>query len=171
MSTPFRQTDEYKRGHKGELIVKRLLIDNGWLVIPSYAYTGEDDNKAPRLEGTNCFYVIPDLDICKAGTRRWIEVKTKTKADFTRITQRLEHGIPLKHYEHYLEVQRETGTPVWIFVYELNTKSILYASLNSLSYVIRKYIGWKMSNGGMAFFPRDSFTDWNVDNYLFIRTA
>lgn len=170
-SIPFDQTTEYKLGHDGELVIKQLLIDNGWLVIPSYAYTGKGNDKSPRLEGMNCFYVIPDLDVCKAGTRRWIEVKTKSKADFTRLTQRFEHGIPLRHYRHYFDVQDATGCPVWLFVYELNTKSILYASLNALSYVARIYEGPKMSNGGMAFFPRDNFTDWNADNYLFARTV
>lgn len=167
---PFEQTQEYKMGQNGEQVIKRLLMQHGWLVIPSYAYTGKGDDKAPKLEGMNCFYVIPDLDVCKAGTRRWVEVKTKTEATFYRKLQRHEHGIPLRHYHHYFEVQRATGAPVWMFVHELNTGAILYASLNALQYVTRIYDGDKMSRGGMAFFPRDSFTNWEVDNFLFART-
>lgn len=157
-------------GADGEQVVKNLLIQNGWLIIPSYAYTGPGDDKAPRMEGMNTYYIIPDLDICRLGTRRWIEVKTKTEATFTSITQRLEHGIPLRHYYHYFEVQNATGCPVWLFVYELKTKAILYASLNALIYSVRKYEGGKMNRGGMAFFPRDAFTNWDDDNALFVRT-
>lgn len=167
---PFNKTAEFEMGSEGEQIVKELLQKNGWFVIPSYAYTGPENDKAPKMEGTNTYFVIPDLDICKVGTRRWIEVKTKTEADYTRITQRFEHGIPLRHYYHYLEVQKESGCPVWLFVYELRTKTLLYASLNSLSHFIRKYEGNKMSKGGMAFFPRDKFINWDEDSYLFART-
>lgn len=169
-STPFNQTPEYLKGSAGEQLVKRLLQEHGWLIIPSYAYTGPGEDKAPRMEGMNTYFVIPDLDACKVGTRRWIEVKTKAKADFTHITQRFEHGIPLRHYHHYFEVQKASGCPVWLFVYELNTKALLYASLNVLNYHVRIYSGGKMNNGGMAFFPRDKFTNWNDDNYLFART-
>lgn len=167
---PFNQTQEFRKEANGEQVIKNLLIQNGWLIIPSYAYTGPGDDKAPRMEGMNTYYIIPDLDICKLGTRRWIEVKTKEAADFTRITQRLEHGIPLRHYYHYFEVQKATGCPVWLFVYEQKAGVILYASLNSLIYSVRKYTGDKMNRGGMAFFPRDSFTNWDNDNALFART-
>jgi hypothetical protein len=167
---PFNQTPEFLKGSNGEQVIKNLLIQNGWLVIPSYAYTGPGDDKAPRMEGMNTYFIIPDLDICKLGTRRWIEVKTKEKPIFTRITQRFEHGIPLRHYYHYFEVQEASGCPVWLFVYEKQAGAILYASLNVLSYTVRKYTGDKMSRGGMAFFPRDSFTNWDTDNALFTRT-
>lgn len=167
---PFNQRPEFLKGADGEQVIKNLLIQNGWLIIPSYAYTGPGDDKAPRMEGMNSYYIIPDLDACKLGTRRWIEVKTKEEATFTRIAQRLEHGIPLRHYYHYFEVQKATGCPVWLFIYEKKIGAILYASLNALSYSVRKYTGDKMSRGGMAFFPRDGFTNWEDDNALFART-
>lgn len=167
---PFRETPQFKLGAEGEQIVKKLLLENGWLIIPSYAYTGPGQDKAPRMEGMNTFFVIPDLDICKLGRRRWVEVKTKTEASWTHVTQKFEHGIPLRHYYHYLEVQRATGCPVWLFVYELAAKILLYSSLNALIYDVRIYDGPKMSRGGMAFFPRDSFIDWDKDNALFARS-
>lgn len=167
---PFNRTAEFEMGSEGEQVVKRLLQENGWFVIPSYAYTGPEGDKAPKMEGLKTYFVIPDLDVCKVGTRRWIEVKTKTEATFTRITQRYEHGIPLRHYHHYFEVQRMSGCRVWLFVYELRTSKLLYASLNALNHGVRIYEGPKMSNGGMAFFDRESFVDWSVDSFLFSRT-
>lgn len=167
---PFNQTAEFEMGSQGEQLVKKMLQENGWFIIPSYAYTGPEGDKAPKMEGLRTYFVIPDLDACKLGTRRWIEVKTKSKADYTYKTRRLEHGIPLRHYRHYLEVQRESGCPVWLFIYELNTSKLLYASLTALSHGVRIYEGDKMSRGGMAFFDRDSFIDWDQDSVLFTRT-
>lgn len=153
----FRDSDKWKKGHTGELIIAKILQEGGWYVIPSYDYTGEDDNKAPRLQGIHEQFVIPDLDIAKDGCRLWAEVKTKASASFTRITQRYEHGIPMRHYRHYLKVQEITGCDVWLYVYEEDTRTILRGSIDYLSQFKREYNGDKMSRGGMVFFPRDKF--------------
>jgi len=158
-NTSFRQTEKWKKGRKGELLIADLLKQAGWYILPSYDYSGEEE-KAPRLQGALREYVIPDLDISKNGERRWAEVKTKQKADWTYITRRLEHGIPLRHYRHYLEVQEITGCDVWLFVYEIEAGDVLFAKLNDLADVLRLYEGNKMSRGGMAFFPRDAFRLW-----------
>lgn len=156
---PFYQTENWIKGHNGERLIGDLLRERDWYVIPSYDYSGEDD-KAPRLQGLKECLVIPDLDICKSGTRRWAEVKTKKEATFTRRTQRYEHGFPLRHYHDYLRVQQETGTEVWLFIYEESTGDVLYAKLDDLAKVMRPYKGNKMNYGGMAYFPRDAFKLW-----------
>jgi len=155
---PFRQTDKYQRGHSGEQMVAKLLQDRGWFVIPSYDYSGEDNDKAPRLQGNLRAYVIPDLDIARGGRRIWAEVKTKACATYTRITQRFEHGIPMRHFRDYRAVQDITGCSVWLFVYEENTGEVLCGELDNLAAHKREYTGGKMSYGGMVFFPRDAFT-------------
>lgn len=152
----FKQSPLYKKGHVGEVIVAEELQRRGYYVLPSYDYSGEDE-KAPRLQGEKLCFVIPDLDTMKDGKRIWVEVKTKEEATFTRKTNRLEHGIPLKHYRHYQEVERISGCGVWLAVYEINTGDILIARLSELEKHVRLYEGEKMSYGGMAFFPRDSF--------------
>lgn len=153
----FKDTPLYQKGHTGELLVSEELQKRGFYVIPSYDYSGEDDNKAPRMEGVNLSYVIPDLDTMKDGNRYWIEVKTKEEATFTRKTQKLEHGIPLRHYRHYHEVEKISGCAVFLAVYEIRTGDILMAKLSNLDKHVRIYDGGKMSRGGMAFFPRDAF--------------
>src|SRR3989304_3029033 len=155
----FRETPEWVKGHNGENVIARLSRKRGWYVIPSYDYSGED-NKAPRLQGFADNYVIPDLDIAKDGIRKWAEVKTKREATWTNVTRRFEHGIPMRHYQHYLRVQDITGCEVWLFIYEEKTGVVLYANLGDLGKVLRPYIGTKMNRGGMAFFPRDVFKLW-----------
>lgn len=157
-STDFRASPEFKRGRTGERMIASLLQKDGWFIIPSYDYSGEDGDKAPRLEGLQAAYPVPDLDIARDGERRWAEVKTKAAATYTRITGRFEHGIPKRHFESYMRVQKITGCQVWLFIYEENTGKVLYGKLDDLAAVRREYDGGKMSRGGMIFFPRDAFT-------------
>lgn len=153
----FRESPKFQKGRSGEKLVAGLLKQKGWFVIPSYDYSGEDGDKAPKLEGLREGFPVPDLDIAKDGTRRWAEVKTKASAIYTRITKRLEHGIPLRHYRSYQKVQKVTGCEVWLFVCEEDTGEVLCAKLDYLQCHARIYDGSKMSRGGMAFFPRDAF--------------
>jgi hypothetical protein len=157
----FKNSPLYQKGHKGELIIKQILQKEGFYIIPSYDYSG-NDGKAPKLYGLNKDFVLPDLDISKEGDRQWAEVKTKSSATYTYITKQLEHGIPLKHYNHYLDVQKITGTPVWLYIFEEDTRFILKGKLNQL--MPRIYKGNKMSKGGMAFFPRKEF--YKIGHFL-----
>lgn len=157
IAVAFRETTEFQRGRTGERLVAELLRSRGWYVIPSYDYSGEDGDKPPRLQGLRAAFPVPDLDIAKDGQRRWAEVKTKAAASYTRITGRLEHGIPKRHYRAYKRVQEITGCEVWLFIYEEDTGEVLCAKLDDLDSVKREYDGSKMSRGGMVFYPRESF--------------
>ena len=106
----------------------------GWCVIPSYDYSGEDEHP-PRMEGQAAAYILPDLDVCRQGHRRWAEVKTKARPSLGRISGELEHGIPLRHFEHYQAVQRESGCPVYLFIYEESRASSSIASSTSSALV------------------------------------
>lgn len=155
--TDFYETKEWKKGHNGEHIVADMLRDNGFYVIPSYDYSGEDGDKAPKLQGPLRSFVIPDLDVAAHGRRRWAEVKTKATPTEHRITKRVEHGIPLRHFRHYEDVAAITGNPVWLFVLEEDSGLVLYGSLRNLAKHKRIYEGHKMSRGGMVFFLRRDF--------------
>lgn len=156
MSVNIRETEKFKHGRTGEQLVAEMLMKRGWYVIPSYDYAGEDGNKAPKMSGQRMAYVIPDLDIAKSGCRRWAEVKTKSAPTLHRISGTLEHGVPLRHFRHYKEVQQQTGCEVWLFVYEEKTQVVLYARLDDLG-PGRVYDGRKMSYGGMVFWPVSAF--------------
>jgi len=153
----FKSTPLYVKGHTGEVLVAEKLMQLGYFVIPSYDYSGEENNKAPKMKGLMRNFVLPDLDVSSSGSRKWVEVKTKEEATFTRVTQQLEHGISLRHYREYQEVERESGSPVYLAVYEIKTGEVLIGKLSELSKCVRIYDGGKMNRGGMAFFPRSVF--------------
>ena len=158
MSLPsFRKTPEYQLGHTGELLVAQQLQAIGYFVLPSYDYSGEDGNKAPRLQGKLAAYVIPDLDVAREGKRLWVEVKTKTASSPGKISGKLEHGIPLRHLEHYLQVQRITGCKVHVAVYERSTGEVLVAKADDIDATGRrsKMLKEQRDEGGMVYFIRD----------------
>jgi hypothetical protein len=152
---PLRETEKFQRGRNGEQLVADRLRARGWCVIPSYDYSGEDDH-APRMEGKAAAYILPDLDICRRGHRRWAEVKTKTAPTLGRISGEPEHGIPLRHYEHYQAVQRESGCPVYLFIYEESSRELLYRKFDELG-PGRVSRSSTMSRGGMVYFLRRQF--------------
>ena len=156
MTIEFRERPEFIMGREGEQRVAEWLKQFGWYVIPSYDYSGENGSKAPKLQGLRKGYPVPDLDIAKSGARRWVEVKTKTTADWTRTTQRYEHGID--HYDDYLRVAQETGTEAWLAIYETSTQDLLMQSFEKLGEPRRT----TMRGRPMAFWPRDAFTLFNI---------
>lgn len=153
----FRETPEFKRGRQGEQLVAAWLQSRGWWIIPSYDYNGGGEEKAPRLQGARKGLVIPDLDISKNRTRLWAEVKTKSAATFYRKLARDEHGIAMRLWEHYHEVQKITGCQVWIFIVEESTKTLLAESLDVLDLEMRE--SHSESMGAMIFWPRASFKE------------
>lgn len=147
---------EFLRGRNGEQIVARWLQERGWHIVPSYDYSGQLGDKAPRLQGAHVGYVIPDLDVAKDGMRFWAEVKLKKFPTLHRNTNTLEHGISLRLYKNYLRVQSITGTPVGVFVLEEADGFLLGASFEELGEP-RYYDGDKMDRGGTVFWPREKF--------------
>jgi hypothetical protein len=152
--TSFKDSELYKRGRNGELIVAEQMQKRGYGVIPCYDFSGEDGNKAPRMQFADFGLVIPDLDLCKGGKRRWGEVKTKFKADAHRKSGDYVHGIDRKHFDSYMSVERESGCPVFIFIVEESTGRILYGPLSELP-IHHTFDGY--GKGGMVY--------WNVTEF------
>lgn len=151
-----RDTDEFKRGRNGEQIIAEYLRQRGWWVIPSYDYSGEDGNKAPRMTGARGAIVIPDLDAAKDGRRIWVEVKTKEKRVLWRKKNEHRHGIEMRHFWSYQQAQRITGNKAFLVIFEEDTREILCASIDRL-----KSCG-EIGRGGnfredMIFWPRAVF--------------
>lgn len=143
----FKSHPAYQFGHVAEVRVAELLQSYGAYIIPSYAYSGSEE-KAPKLNGIDHGFVIPDLDVA-LKTRVWVEVKRKTSPSFYRKTQDWVHGIPLRHYNDYLQVERITHCDVWIvFSDEHNIRCGRLAEIP----IHHTYPGDKMSRGGMVFF-------------------
>lgn len=161
----FCDTDIFKRGRTAERLVATIIQEDGGLVIPSYDYSGSDNNKAPRLQGLDNSYVLPDLDISYYSVfnyeRTWVEVKAKRTIMYFRNLKREEHGISFLHWKDYLEVQRITKTPVVLFIYEEPTQLILYEYINELEKTDSRRGEMKKGNGKnegeMINFPRAAF--------------
>lgn len=159
MVSAFCQRPEFLRGRAAEERVTRWLQSRGWFVIPSYDYAGEDGDKAPRLQGLAAGYAVPDLDAARDGTRRWVEVKAKTRANIWRSRQPWghpdtpEHGVDHSNYLAYLEVKRITGDEVWIAIYEEDTGRLLTAEIDALGKPrVGNWLGKPIAN-----WPRDRF--------------
>lgn len=145
----FKDDPRYKFGHVAELETAQTLQNHGAYIIPSYDYSGQGDDKAPRLSGLNESFVVPDLDVAAFGKRIWVEVKRKTAASLHRISGDYTHGIPIRHYTDYLKVEQITGCEVWIVFHD--NEGIKCGKLSSLK-IHHRYNGDKMSRGGMVFF-------------------
>jgi hypothetical protein len=151
---PLRETPEFKMGRRGEQVVAAMLRSLGYWIIPSYDYAGPDGDRAPSMRSDDDALPIPDLDTARRGSRRWVEVKTKSTATYTRMTAQYEHGIDLDKFVRYLDVEETGGVEIWLTFYELDTGLVLHQSLDHLARVVRRYEGTKMGRHGMAFFPR-----------------
>lgn len=156
--------NQYEWASLREMGVASFLRDRGWFTLPTYDYSGKQDDKAPILHGPTSKLIIPDVLAFKAKSARWFEVKAKTEATFHRKTQVWETGFSLRHWEHYRQVQTETGIDVLVFFVHDNKKpgdgngEVRFASLNDLDRMRREYNGDKMGRGGMVFFPYDRLT-------------
>lgn len=161
--TGFRTSPEFQKGRTGEKRVASLYQSEGYYITPNYDYSGEEGDKAPRLQGSSNAYVMPDLLVSKDGETFAVEVKTKTRANWTYFTSRLEHGFNRRLYWQYRTWQEVTGIPVFMAFWETETGDVLVARFDDLEKVRRDYDGPKMGRDGMVFFPRDAFTvRWSI---------
>jgi hypothetical protein len=154
-----KDTPEYQFGREGERRIQELFKRTGWYVVATADYTGGDaeNEHAPVFQGKHDSPAMPDLDVSKDGVREWVEVKRKTDATWTRITQRWEFSFGLRAFEGYLKIQRESGCRVRIVIIEESTDTCFWNWLDVLAPLVRRYKGPKLDAGGNAFFPRDAF--------------
>lgn len=159
-------------GNMGEKLVCRYLRSTGCGVVPSYEFAGKDGQKAPRLMFESKGFAIPDLDVCKAGTRSWIEIKTYHGPAPNYRHGFLVHGIPKRLASDYAAVEFETGTAVFVAILELDSGALLVARLSTLA---KSFIGCQCtacSNGAEhrcsakikrgVYWPREKMKQWHV---------
>lgn len=163
-------------GKMAEELVHRLV--RAW--VPSMGTASandlsQDTNVAPMIrdlrdrEGNPIPLVLPDFDLAGKGLRAWLEVKARARCgDFdpdsaARTNVKKTTGlvrIPL--WQHYVQIQAETGTPVFLAIYEDDQGDILIASLDELNV---PYPDGPMSEcvgslAGHLTFLRDSLEVW-----------
>lgn len=160
-----RSRDECEdMGNHGEALVMRgVLAKWGWNV---FNCNGER-HRAPVYEGQDNVLINPDLDLVGHGVRRFAEVKTKSAASYTRKTGEYEHGMCWRNYQHYLKIGEQSGTPVWLFIYQINVQEILYAPLHGyLEAMARQTSDTKQCEHGMAFFYADAFRRATLTDFV-----
>jgi hypothetical protein len=149
--------EQLEVGHRYEKAVATWLLRRGWRLLATYDFTGSNGDKAPRLLALNPSQglIVPDLLGAKDGKSLWFEVKFKTAATFTRMTQRMETGIARRLFVHYSDVSRQTGIPVWLIFCHQEQDEVVSAELNALATVAREQLRGPM--GPMVFFPCSAF--------------
>lgn len=142
-------------GKRAEVSIAKWLGELGHYTLPAYDFSGHDDNLAPKLMTAypRRSLIAPDLLVGGHGKCFWLEVKHKSRADYTRITGRLETGCSLRHFEHYREVQLVTGLDVYLLFVHRAEGEVRGEKLDKLETIKRIYAGEKMDRSGMIFFP------------------
>ena len=98
-------------GFRGEAVMREHLKNEGFWVFTT-EFSGGD--RAPLMESVLRQYVLPDLQACKGGLSRWIEVKSKQSASKHRNSGTLQTGCFIRHFTDYLAIEQATGIPGWI---------------------------------------------------------
>lgn len=115
-----RQGREWALGDMAQQRWARILARRGNAALPVYGMDEVDARtKAPVLFALAGLLVVPDV-LCLHPTRgnTWHEVKAKSIPGFYRKLQRWEHGTDWSLVAEYQDVQRATGVPVWLIVFE-----------------------------------------------------
>jgi hypothetical protein len=123
---------QLENGNRGEQLVAAWLRSRGFGVIDSYEFSGKGGDQVPRLQFSGEGFALPDLDVCRGGARRWLEVKTLYEPVINRQLNALVHGICGHSYEHYVRVEQESGAAVFLAVLEVKSGQLLVARLVDL---------------------------------------
>jgi hypothetical protein len=143
---------ELARSREYEVAFSRWLeCERGFYTLPVFDCSGPHNKTAPALYGDNRRLVAPDIMACKNGTWSFFEIKLKERADLHRITGDYVTGLPLRNWQHYMEIQRVTRTPVWIVFVHLREQEVLADDITMMS---SHHIHHEstMDNGGTVFF-------------------
>lgn len=118
-------------GQQGEGIVREWLKQQGYMLLPASLI---EQGGAPMLNGKNLKLILPDNLTWKEGRPGWVEVKTKSHPTLhENPPHRWEHGLKLRHWRAYHQVQKITKIPVSIAILELETAILLIGSLSTLA--------------------------------------
>ncbi len=125
----FRDLPAAQIGQLGEQLAHRLLRNLGAGVIASFKFSGENDNEAPAIEFHEKRIVLPDFDVSMRGKRFWLELKTYKGPQWNRSYRCQVHGVPVRLFDQYCADEKETGTPVFLGVLEVDSGLLLVSSV------------------------------------------
>jgi hypothetical protein len=119
------RAEAFAVGDRAEAQLEALLRGKGLTVLTVADLTGRTrETEAPMLKLPTGMLVAPDFLCFQVGRPAfWVDAKGKGDPTWRRYHPgpRWEHGIDYAHAEEYREVERATGLPVWLAVYETRT--------------------------------------------------
>jgi hypothetical protein len=111
--------DTWTMGAAVERAYAQEVVKRGGVVMPLCAFVGNSGfTGAPMMVTAKGWRVAPDFLVVRHGGALWAEVKAKSQPAYYFKRRRWEHGLDWYLVKHYRDVQRESGSPVWIIVYE-----------------------------------------------------
>jgi hypothetical protein len=103
-----------------------LIRAQGWILLPPYEIE-IPSRKGPRLSTPNGELIVPDLLGMRYKGRKfvlkWWEAKGKSRFTWHRNSGNWQTGIDLRHYEDYIEVQKQTFEVYVCFLHKSSTPS------------------------------------------------
>lgn len=160
--TALKDTLEWNLGRFGEERVRCWYQQQGWFVVPTYCI---ENGGAPALIGQLRRFVLPDMQAAQAGEMRWVEVKTKTSPVLYQKIGRFRHGIDLRNWLDYREVERTTGLPGYLAILQLRPGKgaavdpvLLQAAFADLDSVVQIY-----TSNQMVYWDADRFERLPID--------
>lgn len=109
-------------GQEAEIKVANWLMGRGYYVVPRYVPNA--DEGAPSMFGVDARFTLPDLDVFAGKKRFWFEVKRKKMYNWRGCWQT---GFSQKNRAHYLKVQEESDSDVFVGFYD-ELKGTLYGN-------------------------------------------
>jgi hypothetical protein len=167
--------DDFTKGGFGERLFELDLERQNANYLPFHMYT-QDGAPLAIINGKK--YIAPDFFLFRSDKKeiaRWVEVKTKMSADYTRKEKRYDHGVDAYNVEQYMQVARASGKEVYLAVFELKpTLTLLIRKLSTLmnlegtlaprrGYTIRRDDEDQIKTP-MIYFPRDGFKEVDPPN-------
>jgi len=125
---------DYSDGGDVERLVEQLFRNRGWKTVPARTQR-INQNGAPLLRNKQKrnHLIMPDAFAIGYGRSVWAEMKKKCDGPvFTRTRGQHEHGIEKRQWSDYADVAATSGTPVWIFVFEVPSAKLLAGRVSEL---------------------------------------
>jgi len=144
--------EQRRLGSEGEDVVRQWLKKQGYVILPSSLI---ETGKAPMLEGEVSRTILPNNLTWLQKRAGWIEVKTKSHpTKHENPPRRYEHGLPLRHWNAYLNIQEETAIPVSLAILEIESGLLLMQYVDKLAMNKR---GFYMDGEPHIYLSRDDF--------------
>jgi hypothetical protein len=150
----------FKRGLQGEALVREWLKLRGFYVLPTSLI---QNGGAPALESFLNRITASDILVAGHGRTYWAEIKTYSRSTWNQIRQREEHGVPIKNWNQYLEGERITGIPGYLYILQLNERKILEGSLKTIIIGSVEMFENYPPSGPQIFFDVFRFNWYNLD--------